>query len=240
MTGVIINNNEYQVSTGGIKIEYSSMGGGTIGYSMYGDEVPSSVTVYTFTINATPVDSVVTINGTQQSSITAEEGSSIVWSVSKTGYTTQTGSLILNSDVTETVNLQITPVWESLTSSAFSNDCTVRKTSTSSTLVNDVKKLFKFQQITKTYTPDNVIITWPYEIRLDNLTISIKNNYKYVSSSIYIAFGEYSKSITVQGTDEKTLRISGISNSMSIYTSVSSSAYNWIMNMTDFVAYKKK
>jgi hypothetical protein len=108
MTGVIINNNEYQVSTGSIKVEYSSMGGGTIGYSMYGEEVPSSVTVYTFTINATPVDAIVTINGTQQSSITAEEGSSIVWSVSKTGYTTQTGSLTLNSDVTETVNLQMT------------------------------------------------------------------------------------------------------------------------------------
>ena len=40
MTGVIINNNEYQVSTGSTKIEYSSMGGGTVGYSMYGDEVP--------------------------------------------------------------------------------------------------------------------------------------------------------------------------------------------------------
>ena len=40
MTGVIINNNEYQVSTGGTKIEYSSMGGGTIGYSMYGENIP--------------------------------------------------------------------------------------------------------------------------------------------------------------------------------------------------------
>lgn len=40
MTGVIINNNEYQVSTGGTKIEYSSMGGRTIGYSMYGENIP--------------------------------------------------------------------------------------------------------------------------------------------------------------------------------------------------------
>lgn len=40
MTGVIINNNEYQVSTGGTKIEYSSMGGESVGYSMYGAEVP--------------------------------------------------------------------------------------------------------------------------------------------------------------------------------------------------------
>lgn len=41
MTGVIINNNEYQVSTGSTKIEYSAMGGESVGYSMYGEEVPS-------------------------------------------------------------------------------------------------------------------------------------------------------------------------------------------------------
>lgn len=40
MTGVIINNNFYDISTGSTKIEYSSMNGETVGYSMYGDEVP--------------------------------------------------------------------------------------------------------------------------------------------------------------------------------------------------------
>jgi len=40
MTGIIINNNEYQVNTGSTKIEYNSMGGESVGYSMYGEEVP--------------------------------------------------------------------------------------------------------------------------------------------------------------------------------------------------------
>ena len=42
MTGVIINNNEYQVSTGSTKIEYSAMGGESVGYSMYGENIPEA------------------------------------------------------------------------------------------------------------------------------------------------------------------------------------------------------
>jgi len=46
MTGIIINNNEYAVSTGSTKIEYNSMGGDTCGYSMYGDEIPTVPPIY--------------------------------------------------------------------------------------------------------------------------------------------------------------------------------------------------
>ena len=48
MTGVIINNNEYQVSTGNTKIEYNAMGGESVGYSMYGANVPSEDIWVTF------------------------------------------------------------------------------------------------------------------------------------------------------------------------------------------------
>jgi len=40
MTGIVINNNKYEISTGSTKIEYSSMGEGTVSYSIYGDNVP--------------------------------------------------------------------------------------------------------------------------------------------------------------------------------------------------------
>ena len=40
MTGVIINNNFYDISTGSTKIEYNSMGNGTLSYSMYGENIP--------------------------------------------------------------------------------------------------------------------------------------------------------------------------------------------------------
>lgn len=53
---------------------------------------------YTFEITPTPVDATVTINGTEQSSITAPAGTLIEWEVSKTGYVTQSGSFLLSSD----------------------------------------------------------------------------------------------------------------------------------------------
>lgn len=53
---------------------------------------------YTFEITPTPVDATVTINGTEQSSITAPAGTLIEWEVSKTGYVTQSGSFLLGSD----------------------------------------------------------------------------------------------------------------------------------------------
>jgi len=39
MTGIVINNNEYEVSTGSAKIEYTSSGD-CVGYSMYGEDIP--------------------------------------------------------------------------------------------------------------------------------------------------------------------------------------------------------
>ena len=60
---------------------------------------------HTFTINPTPADAVVTINGQQRSSITADYGTTINWSVSKTHYVTQTGTLVLNQDATLSVSL---------------------------------------------------------------------------------------------------------------------------------------
>ena len=53
---------------------------------------------YTFEITPTPVDATVTINGTEQSSVTEPAGTLIEWEVSKTGYVTQSGSFLLSSD----------------------------------------------------------------------------------------------------------------------------------------------
>lgn len=59
MTGIVINGNEYQVNTGSTKVEYASMGEGTIGYSMYGDNIPE-VQSYVVTITAMPDTAVIT------------------------------------------------------------------------------------------------------------------------------------------------------------------------------------
>ena len=63
---------------------------------------------HTFTISATPNDATVIINGSERSSLTADYGTAITWSVSKTGYNSQSGSLTLTSDVTEAVTLNMT------------------------------------------------------------------------------------------------------------------------------------
>ena len=61
------------------------------------------VAKHTFTINPTPADAIVTINGQQTKSITVDYGTEISYSVSCNGYYTQTGSTVLVSD--DTINV---------------------------------------------------------------------------------------------------------------------------------------
>lgn len=60
---------------------------------------------YTFTINPTPSDATVTINGSTRTSLTTTAGTTITWSVEKTGYTSQSGSYTLNDNHTENITL---------------------------------------------------------------------------------------------------------------------------------------
>lgn len=60
---------------------------------------------HTFSIVATPEDATVTINDVVQSSLTANYGTAITWSVAKDGFTAQNGSLTLTEDKTLPVTL---------------------------------------------------------------------------------------------------------------------------------------
>lgn len=71
------------------------------------DDIQLEVSQHTFTINATPVDAVVMINGVERTSLTAPYGTPITWSVSKEHYVSQSGSFTLTSNRTENVNLAI-------------------------------------------------------------------------------------------------------------------------------------
>ena len=59
----------------------------------------------TFAITPTPTDATVTINDVVQSSLTANYGTAITWSVAKDGFTAQNGSLTLTEDKTLLVTL---------------------------------------------------------------------------------------------------------------------------------------
>ena len=60
---------------------------------------------FTFTITPTPEDATVTINDVVRSSLTADYGTAITWSVAKNGFKAQNGSLTLTEDTTLPVTL---------------------------------------------------------------------------------------------------------------------------------------
>ncbi len=60
----------------------------------------------TFTINPTPADAIVTINGEVRNSVTLLEGSEVSWSVEADKHKKQTGELVLNEDTVMDVVLE--------------------------------------------------------------------------------------------------------------------------------------
>ena len=61
--------------------------------------------IYTFTINPTPASAIVKINGEERKSIQIEDGGTVSWEVSLTGYNTQSGTEIINGNVTKIISL---------------------------------------------------------------------------------------------------------------------------------------
>ena len=115
--GVTLNNDQYEIIGGGDKVViYNENITGNIminvvteGSVVEPDE-PETPTNYTFTINPTPTTATVTLTAsgyTQNgNSITVPNGTTVSWSVSASGYTTQTGTWTANgSDKTENVVL---------------------------------------------------------------------------------------------------------------------------------------
>ena len=78
---------------------------------------------YTFTINATPADSTVTINGVEQTTAQVVQGSIVTWSVERTGYTSQSGTETASADTTKNITLVINQY--TYTIAATPNDATV-------------------------------------------------------------------------------------------------------------------
>lgn len=76
------------------------------------DIILQAIPEYTFTIVPTPADATVTINGTVQTSVSVEYGSTVTWQVSATGYVTQSGEQVVTSDTNLPVVLEEElPLW---------------------------------------------------------------------------------------------------------------------------------
>lgn len=104
---------ENNYGAGGAGVYKESGKAGHVGYVCI-KYISQSPMLYTFTINPTPSDATVqlTVDGTtyNQSSISVVSGKTVSWSVSKTGYTTQTGSNTVTEDTTENVVLEENPI----------------------------------------------------------------------------------------------------------------------------------
>lgn len=96
----------------------------------------SSSKMCTFTIETNVNNALVKINGIEQSSITVISGSTVNWEVSKDGYATQSGSEVVNSDITKNVELELIVAVESITAEFTQGARTIF----SNQELNDVKK----------------------------------------------------------------------------------------------------
>lgn len=127
---------------------------------------------YTFTVVPTPSDATVTINGSTRTSYTCPAGTTITWSVSKTGYTTQNGTYTMGaSDRTEYVTL--TAVNYTFTISASPSGCTV--------VINNVER-------TSYSCPAGTEITWSvsktgYTTQTGSYTMTASNHTENVTLS---------------------------------------------------------
>lgn len=83
----------------------------------------------TFTITPVPSNATVMIDGQQRTSVTVEKGTQVSWSVTASGYKSQSGTYTVNSDYTMTVTLQEdtpAPVMCTLTVSVTPADAVVK------------------------------------------------------------------------------------------------------------------
>ena len=83
----------------------------------------------TFTITPVPSNATVVIDGQQRTSVTVEKGTQVSWSVSASGYKSQSGTYTVNSDYTMAVTLQEDtpePVMCTLTVSVTPSDAVVK------------------------------------------------------------------------------------------------------------------
>jgi len=80
-----------------------NLGSGTSGGDDSGDSEPTET--FTFTVNPTPSDAVVVLNGKEAKSVDVVSGTTVEWSVTAEGYTSQSGSQVVDADVTIDVTL---------------------------------------------------------------------------------------------------------------------------------------
>lgn len=105
-------------------------------YTMGEEDYSLTVTLvaqqYTLTISPDPIDADVVMNGQTRSSITVAYGTVVTWSVSKTGYVTQSGSTTVTQTSTQSVTLSVQQYTFSITATPAGATVTINGNETNS------------------------------------------------------------------------------------------------------------
>lgn len=194
---------EYTYSVGASGYEVES-GSGTINKNDVIDiDLEADENNYTFEISNSQ-GATITINGTEQSSVTEPAGTLIEWEVSKTGYVTQSGSFLLSAE-TETpmvVTLEEETTEATVTVTATPNDSAitingVEQNSITGTIGETITiSVTKSGYIpyTKTHT---ITETETIEVQLETTNLNIQN---IVNTASYMVDTIYTYNVYKTGT----------------------------------------
>lgn len=189
---------EYTYSVSAVGYETKS-GSGTLDENKVIDvTLEEDANTYTFTIDNGEQGATITINGTEQSSLTASAGTYIEWSVEKEGYISQSGSFLLSEDTTEEVTLE--PIKYKIYYCYYDNETQSIKLD----LFKEVDS-YNFKDVVPEYTSRCFVADGSvYKVQNGSFTKMVDGNCSSCSGSFYVQNGVIRKIGSIAYNDSYT------------------------------------
>lgn len=214
---------------------------GTISNIQANQDLPVEIfELYTLTVNPTPVDATVVLSATGFSQvgnqITVTRGSSVTWTVSKSGYTTRTDTLTVNAS--QTLNITLITTYCTLTIVPTPSDATVVLTASGATQSGNTITVLNGTTVTYTVSKTNYVTqTNSLALTYDRtLNIDLLGVYTYTVSPIPVDATvklEAPGYATVQGTGTQSI---SIASGTEVTWTVSKTGYNQRMGSRVIIA----
>lgn len=199
-------NTEYTYSVGAVGYAGQSGSGTLTQNTTENITLETSVDTYTFTISNSQ-GATITINGTEQSTITDNSGTTITWSVELEGYISQSGTFILTEDKTLEVTLE-EQVNGTVTIVASPSYATIKINNVVQNSITDlIGTTFTYEVSASGYVTDSgtLTITQPTE----TVTITLQETFIELSGINTTFENHYIAHLKVQTVFTKTINKSG-------------------------------
>lgn len=214
---------------------------GTISNIQANQDLPVEILeLYTLTVNPTPVDATVVLSATGFSQvgnqITVTRGTSVTWTVSKSGYNTRTDTLTVNAS--QTLNISLITTYCTLTIVPTPSDATVVLTASGATQSGNAITVLNGTTVTYTVSKTNYVTqTNSLALTYDRtLNIDLLGVYTYTVSPIPADATvklEAPGYATVQGTGTQSI---SIASGTEVTWTVSKTGYNQRMGSRVIIA----